>query len=586
MYSTSKYRSHESQLLLPSFSRNEASRRGRRNCHQVGFCLTSKAAILIWTVFVGALHFTVHISMTILIYASHLIDINVALPFVVLNFFVMLLFVFYPLSGYFADVWCGRFRTIVASLALLLFSTALCLGCLLPLYLFKLSNIFLYSVIVISLFISIIGISGYGANFIQFGLDQLLEAPSQHQALFVHWAKWCYDLMNMGIMFLLSVRICYYYSTTIEAIFIISFYVLIGFMLLSLLLFGYLKRHWFSSEPGHHNPYKIVIKVLNFAWKHKQIFQHSAFTYCDDERPSRLDFAKERFGGPFTTEQVEDVKTLLKVMVILSAIGPVFILDAPTSAVSMVVLNFHTSGSTLDYCTWSWIVVTSGLPSHVISTFFLPIYIWVMFCLFRKCTPKILCRLGFGILLYFLGILAVFIVDVIGHVQHQGNNTQCVYEFVPTNFSGYYDVSSLNMHWAVNIPSNTLIGIGSAILTVTVFEFISAQSPHSMKGLLLGTHFAITGVYQFLSSVLLIPFTSHKVQSGGPHPPRIGCMFGYFLLLCLIAFADLILFSVAAKWYKYRKRDDRPYDHRFVIDVYNRYLNQAQDYDCSDSESD
>ena len=196
------------------------------------------------------------------------------------------------------------------------------------------------------------------------------------------------------------------------------------------------------------------------------------------------------------------------------------------------------------------------------------------------------CRLGFGILLYLLGVLAVFIVDVVGHAQHQGNNTQCVYKFVPTNSSGYYDISPLNMHWAVNIPSNTLIGIGSTILIVTVFEFISAQSPHSMKGLLLGTHFAITGVYQFLSSVLLVPFTLHEVQSGGPHPSHIGCMFGYFLLLCLISFADLILFSVAAKWYKYREQDDRPYDHRFVIDVYNRYLNQAQDYECSDSESD
>jgi hypothetical protein len=107
-----------------------------------------------------------------------------------------------------------------------------------------------------------------------------------------------------------------------------------------------------------------------------------------------------------------------------------------------------------------------------------------------------------------------------------------------------------------------------------------------MKGLLLGTYFAITGVYQFLSSVLIVPFTLNKPESNGLHPPHIGCMFGYFLLLCLIAFADLILFSVAAKWYKYRERDDRPYDHRFVIDVYSRYLSQAQDCECSDSESD
>ena len=589
MYRTSKRQSHESQSLLSSFSRNEAIRQVGNNYHQAGFCLTSKAAVLIltWIVFVGTLHFVVCISMSLLIYSSNLVDIDVALPFVLRNFFTMLLFVFYPLSGYLADVWCGRFRTIVASLALLLFSTALCLGCLLPWYLFKLSlnnNALLYSLVVISLFVSIIGIAGYGANFIQFGLDQLLESPSHHQALFAHWAKWCYDLTSMGISFLLCLAICCDSTLTTEAISIASFYALFGFVLISLFLFSYWKRRWFNSEPGHHNPYKTVIKVLNFAWKHKQIFRHSAFTYCDDERPSRLDFAKERFGGPFTTEQVEDVKTLIKVVVILLAVGPVFILDPPSSAYSMVLINSHLTRR-LDFCSWNWIIVTSGLLRYIASTFFLPIYVWVIFVLFHKHTPKIFCRLGFGILLYLLGILLIYIVDVIGHIQHQGNDTQCFY-IAPNNISKYYDISFLEMHWTVNIPSNVLVGIGSTILTVTILEFISAQSPYSMKGLLFGTHFAITGVYQFLSACLSVPFISRKLPSDGVHRPHIGCLFGYLLLLCLIAFADLILFTVAAKWYKYRERDDRPYDHRFVIDVYNRYLNQTQDCQCSDSESD
>ena len=235
--------------------------------------MTSKAAILIltWTVFVGALHFAVHISMCGLIYLSNLVYINVALPYVVLCFFVALLFIFYPLSGYFADVYCGHFRTTIASLALLIFSLTLCLGCLLLLFLFELSNVLLCSVIVISLFVSVIGLAGYGANFIQFGLDQLLDAPSQHQAIFVRWAKWCYDLMNTFIVFLACVTYCYETSRAIRYIISASFYALIVFMLLSLLLFSCWKRHWFTSEPGHHNPYKTVIKVLNFARKHKHI---------------------------------------------------------------------------------------------------------------------------------------------------------------------------------------------------------------------------------------------------------------------------------------------------------------------------
>ena len=36
----------------------------------------------------------------------------------------------------------------------------------------------------------IVGLVRYQANFIQLGLDQLLEVPSEYLGLFVHWAKW------------------------------------------------------------------------------------------------------------------------------------------------------------------------------------------------------------------------------------------------------------------------------------------------------------------------------------------------------------------------------------------------------------
>ncbi len=64
----------------------------------------------------------------------------------------------------------------------------------------------------------------------------------------------------------------------------------------------------YASIFQHYNSkgdrYKLVYGVISFAIKHKKPIRRSAFTYCDDERPSRLDFAKQRYGGPFTTEQV------------------------------------------------------------------------------------------------------------------------------------------------------------------------------------------------------------------------------------------------------------------------------------------
>ena len=422
----------------------------------------------------------------------------------------------------------------------------------------------------------------------------MLEAPSQHQAHFVHWSKWCSDLMSAAVVLVfVYLNLCSEMNLTLQLTSISLLLFLFELVLTVLLLIGCWKRHWFYSEPaGHHNRFKTVIKVLNFARKYSYPLQRSAFTYCDDEKPSRLDFAKERFGGPFTTEQVEDVKTFFRIVMVLLAIGPIFILDTPTSAVIMGFVGAHLGPNTA-WCKWSWMVVNTGVLRYIVSTLFLPVYSWIFFTLLHKRVPKIFWRLGFGIFLYLLGGLSILFVDVIGHVQYQGNDAQCIITFdfcINTSSfasdSYFAEVSTLDMHWAVFIPSNVLIGIGPTLVTVTIFEFISAQSPHSMKGLLLGTYYAIAGVYQFISSVALAPFISYDFQNYGQHPPHTGCIFGYFLYICIIAMIGFVLFVVAAKCYRYRKREDRPYDQRFVIDIYNRYLNGVRDYGlCSDSES-
>ena len=73
-----------------------------------------------------------------------------------------------------------------------------------------------------------------------------------------------------------------------------------------------------------------------------------------------------------------------------------------------------------------------------------------------------------------------------------------------------YTVSypALNMHWAVLIAPTFLLMIGPLMVIATTFEFISAQSPHSMKGLLVGVFFAIRGLFQFFNSIIIIPFPS------------------------------------------------------------------------------
>ena len=84
-------------------------------------------------------------------------------------------------------------------------------------------------------------------------------------------------------------------------------YSYLSIALSSMLMFN----HWLVKEPVIQNPFKLVYSVVRYAIKHKHPECRSAFTYYEDEAPSRMDFGKSKYGGLFTTEQVEDVKTFL-----------------------------------------------------------------------------------------------------------------------------------------------------------------------------------------------------------------------------------------------------------------------------------
>jgi peptide/histidine transporter 3/4 len=402
-----------------------------------------------------------------------------------------------------------------------------------------------------------IGVVAYHANFIQFGLDQLMEMPSKSLSLMIHWMIWADNFCFALIIPLASTILCHNRvppAATAIAVSILCF-VLLNIFLIILCR----KRRWFHAEPGQHNPYKEVIKVLNFVRKHKYPLQRSAFTYCDDERPSRMDFAKERFGGPFSTEQVENVKTFLRIFLVLFAVGSVFVLEVSSSTFGFPLISTHIAFSGIYFCKIQWIFLESGTLRYVTSAVFIPIYVCILHK--RKEIPKIFTRIGIGIFLYLIGSLTILLIDISGHAKN-GNN--CMMNF---NKSSTLGIPRLKMHWGTLIPPNIFLGIGPLLVFISTLEFISAQSPSTMKGLIVGLCFTIKSVFQLLGSVALIPFSkiwqSKRIKEH--HPPVISCGFGYLSCVLIVALIGFILFLVVAKRYKFRERDDRPYDQRFVI---------------------
>ena len=405
-------------------------------------CLPSKAAILIllWTAIVGAIYFNfVGLSAALVLSnqtPNAVLSEYEPLPYALLA----IVMIFYPLSGFIADVCCGRLKTVVVSLIFLVscwIVVLVALSVLASISKPEISNlkhneglVVVVILALISLFTFIIGLAGYQANFIQLGLDQLFEAPSQYLTLFIHYAVWAFHLGSLINFFMVM---CV--SDQIKILLVIV-RVLVLFVLIILLLISYWKRRWFHSEPGHQNPYKIVYKVIKFAKSHKYPLRRSAFTHCDNCIPSRLDFAKERFGGPFSTEQVENVKTLLRILLILFAVGPVFALEVPASYFIAPLFGSHFHHYNLKqrrYCQGKdlpeYLMESAGVIV-LLTLILFPLCSFILSLLWKK-SLKQFTRIGIGILFCLLGVMCFLVTDVFGHIRNisnSDNHTQCVFQ--------------------------------------------------------------------------------------------------------------------------------------------------------------
>ena len=141
-------------------------------------------------------------------------------------------------------------------------------------------------------------------------------------------------------------------------------------------------------NPIQSSPFKLIINVIKFAWKHKYPVNYSAFTYWENDIPPCIDLSKHKYRGPFTNEQVEDVKTLLQLLIlILSLLG--FQLSGDGFSLSQYMMN------NLEYPTkWTMAFLVLN-PEHVTLLVILigiPLYQFFIKKYFAKYIPNLLKR--------------------------------------------------------------------------------------------------------------------------------------------------------------------------------------------------
>lgn len=91
------------------------------------------------------------------------------------------------------------------------------------------------------------------------------------------------------------------------------------------------------------------------------------------------------------------------------------------------------------------------------------------------------------------------------------------------------------------------------MMLVTCFlaglEFFYAQSPHTMRGMMIGLFFFMWGIATVIANLIGVMFSNIRVSV-------LTCDIWYHMLLVVFAILSFVVFVLVSLWYKNRLRGD------------------------------
>ena len=384
---------------------------------------------------------------------------------------------------------------------------------------------------------------------LQLGLDQMPDASSSNITSFIAWFVFsvCAGVWLSKALPSVMLGCSGYSESLVLAVRIgLSFFPCICLTVACSSMF-ILAPRYLVIEPNSPKALKTIYQVLKFAAKHKAPLNRSAFTYWEEDIPSRLDLGKSRYGGPFTTEQVEDVKTLFKLLTLLIPISVVSFGLAVTSAIHFNIFR-HT-----EFC----FDKERLLSTFTTNVWLIPIFVTVfyelmLFPFVRNKLPSTLRRIGIAAFL-------IFVLESL-HLTDAGVSLSIIQT---TNQTESSLILGQVESWINLVLGFLKISVASFLLN-GILEFVCAQSPYNMRGLLTGCTFFVilfsisSGNFLFhTDSIINMSVITRSIVSTG------------------IGLLGFILFCVLARWYKMRVRDEDYSPHRVIEEVYDRYLSHV-----------
>ena len=365
-------------------------------------------------------------------------------------------------------------------------------------------------------------------------------------------------------------------------------------MIIGLIVTQQLKKH-LNIDKTRQNSVKTIIAVLKYTWKHKYPVNRSAFTYWENDIPFRIDLGKHKYGGPFTNEQVEDVKTFLRLLVLIISLFGIHLSGDGYSIANYLMDNLGCP--TL----WSMLLLVMN-PEHLTLLVILigiPVYqLLARTSYFDRYIPTLLNRIIIGLIFFlmaeachpFLSLPLAGSTETISEC-----NIDALYRFTMMNDSSTVTLCMLaNAKVMINgtcgdvcpaVPTHDTLflmliipqllhGLGCLLVFMTVLEFICAQAPHTMKGLLIGIWYATFSI-KFLVVNVIEKYTEDQTTWNIYHGVK-----GFSIFLSIVSF------SLVCKFYRYRERDEIVNEQSIIEEQYERELLQNSDEEDDDSEED
>ena len=487
--------------------------------------------VLLWDLFIAIAQFFTMSVGTVDAANGRKVEIGLSFTFIV--------------AGYLGDflischrlVLAGLYSSFVLLIFLLLMVSLQLVSTGYPLLIFKI----LYYVLFVS-------IGAVRVNLLPFNIDQLIGSSSDELTAIIHWH-------NLGPLLAIFIENFFKTNSLVlqHVIWLGKIIICVAAVLVSHGLFN----HYLETTPVNTvNPIKLIVRVLCYARKHKYPENRSALTYWEEEAPSRLDLGKDKYGGPFTEEEVEDVKTVLRLLPLVFIFGLSGALYS-LYTVSMSIKEYGCSDP------------VKGLEVKAIAYIFLLIVMLLISrqSFFRKYIPSMLKRIGMGLALIVLVNILYTVLAIIGNYQF-GEIFNCLTVF-DNHLSQkwvYFDEIIQAIVWYIN--------------NVVSVEFMLAQCPKSMRGTMMGLWLCLRNLRSDLEFMIFLPF----LQYMGLNFP-LGRGFYFLLTLVVLSLLVLVLFIFIAKRYKLRVREVEIPIHRIAEDHIIRYIEQDEEHRVSYSSS-